>query len=244
MSSDRTPSITAIVPAYEREDTVGATVAALRSLAPIGEVVVVDDGSADSTSAVAEAAGATVIRLADNRGKAAAVAAGVSATDSDVVLLIDADTGASATEAAELLVPVVRDAADMSIAVLPSAAGQGGLGMVRDVAAEIVQSATGLKVDAPLSGQRALRREWWEHLGPVDRFGLEIALTVDLHRAGARILEVPTRFDHRHTGRGVDGFTHRARQGVDLLQAASTRIGWRRALTVCVRSLGRRVTRR
>ncbi len=191
-----------------------------------------DDGSSDATAAVAEAAGARVVRLARNQGKAAAVTAGVHVTDADVVLLIDADTGASATEAAGLLVPIMRDEADMSIAVLPSADGRGGIGIVRDLAAEIIDASVGLRVDAPLSGQRAIRREWWEHLGPVDRFGLEVALTVDLHRAGARIVEVPTSFDHRHTGRGLDGFTHRARQGVDLVRAAAARIGWRRVASL------------
>ena len=33
-------AVTAIVPAFDREDTVGATVTALRSLAPVGEVIV------------------------------------------------------------------------------------------------------------------------------------------------------------------------------------------------------------
>ena len=236
-------AVTAIVPAFDREDTVGATVTALRSLAPVGEVIVVDDGSSDATAAMASAAGARVIRLGRNRGKAAAVVAGVGATDADVVLLIDADTGSSATEAGGLLVPIMRDEADMSIAVLPSAGGRGGFGVVRDVAAEIIDASVGLRVDAPLSGQRALRREWWRHLGPVDRFGLEVALTVDLHRAGARIVEVPTNFDHRHTGRGLDGFRHRGRQGVDLLRAAAARIGWRRVLTVVAASATGRLRR-
>jgi dolichyl-phosphate beta-glucosyltransferase len=71
-------------------------VAALReALAPLGdqyEVVVVDDGSADDTAAQAGAAGADqVLRLPENRGKGAAVRAGVLSARGRAVAYTDAD---------------------------------------------------------------------------------------------------------------------------------------------------------
>lgn len=58
---------------------------------------------------------------------------------------------------------------------------------------------------------------------------MEVGLTIDLHRAGARITEVSTEFDHGHTGRSLAGFTHRAKQGRDLMLALVSRTGWLRS---------------
>ena len=81
--------IVAIVPAKDAEATIGETVAAVAGL--VDRVVVVDDGSTDSTADAALAAGATIVRLAVNEGKGAAVTAAVEATpEASVYLLVDA----------------------------------------------------------------------------------------------------------------------------------------------------------
>jgi glycosyltransferase involved in cell wall biosynthesis len=66
----------AIVPAYNEADAIGATVEAIRRLAPDFDVLVVDDGSVDATAILARAAGATVLRLPFNLGIGAAVQSG------------------------------------------------------------------------------------------------------------------------------------------------------------------------
>ncbi|MGH9286214.1 MAG: glycosyltransferase, partial [Acidimicrobiales bacterium] len=73
------PLTVAIVPAFNRQESVAATVRALLGIGAVGAVVVVDDGSADSTGEVAAGAGATVVRLGVNGGKGAAVASGLRA---------------------------------------------------------------------------------------------------------------------------------------------------------------------
>lgn len=227
----------AIVPAFDRADSVADTVRALLSLDEVESVIVVDDGSSDDTSAVAAAAGARVVELAENRGKAAAVLAGCRASTADVLLFIDADTGATASEARSLVGPVLRGDLDMSIAVLPSAGGRGGFGLVRDFAAEVLRAGTNLDLAAPLSGQRCLRREVVDALGPVDRFGLEVALTLDASAAGFSIGEVEADFDHRHTGKSLAGFMHRFRQGRDLYLAGASCLGHRAMLGALFGSL-------
>jgi len=65
------PGITAILPAYNEEASIGAVVLRTRKYAD--RVVVIDDGSSDRTSEVAALAGAVVLRHAKNEGKGAAL---------------------------------------------------------------------------------------------------------------------------------------------------------------------------
>ena len=69
--------VVALVPAKDREDSVAATVLALRGIAAVDRVLVVDDGSTDDTAAVARAAGADVLRL-DVRAAAGATPMGIA----------------------------------------------------------------------------------------------------------------------------------------------------------------------
>lgn len=86
-----TDLITALVPAYEEGPRIAAVVAGARVHLP---VVVVDDGSFDDTAAVAESAGATVLRQVPNAGKGSALRAGFRhALDAGAaaVVTLDAD---------------------------------------------------------------------------------------------------------------------------------------------------------
>lgn len=219
-------TVVAIVAAKDREGTVGATVAALRGLAGVEEVLVVDDGSTDATFEAARAAGAAVLRLPENRGKGGAVTAAVGAApDADVYLLVDDDTGATAALAARLLPPVLQGEADMTVAVLPPAGRRGGLGMVAELARRMIRRTSGYETRAPLSGQRAVRGPLLRSLLPLaDRFGLETALTIDAVRTGARVAEVEVPMEHAHTGRTLAGFRHRAGQGRDIVRAVWPRV--------------------
>ncbi len=215
----------AIVPAYNRADTVGATVRALFDVGAIDRILVVDDGSTDSTGAEARAGGAHVLRLPANVGKGGAVrAAAVASPDADVYLLVDADVGDSAALTGQLLEPVLDGDADMTIAVLPAAGGRGGFGAVVTLARRGVRRACGFDARAPLSGQRAVRASLLRPLMSAERFGLEVGLTVDAVRAGARVVEIELAMDHRHTGRTWRGFLHRARQGSDIVRALWPRL--------------------
>jgi dolichyl-phosphate beta-glucosyltransferase len=86
--------LSVVVPAFREEAAIAGTVARLRSaLAGVdAEVVVVDDGSGDGTAGAATAAGADqVVALASNRGKGAAVRAGVLAARGRTIAFTDAD---------------------------------------------------------------------------------------------------------------------------------------------------------
>lgn len=221
----RSSEVVAIVPAMNRADSVAETVRALLAVARVDRVVVVDDGSTDATADEASAAGADVLRLPVNRGKGGAVLAGVDHTpDASVYLLIDADLARTAAAADRLLGPVLAGEADLTIGVLPPAEGRGGFGAIKNLAAKGIERACGLKVRAPLSGQRAIAADLLRGLPSAERFGLEVAMTIDVARAGGRVLEVEVPMDHRHTGRSLSGFSHRGRQGIDIVRSLWPRV--------------------
>jgi glycosyltransferase involved in cell wall biosynthesis len=92
------PRLSVVIPAYGEERRIATTVHRVRTaLAPfVGdsglEIVVVDDGSADNTAGAARSAGADhVIRFGANRGKGAAVRAGMLASTGSAAVFTDAD---------------------------------------------------------------------------------------------------------------------------------------------------------
>ncbi|RLE31010.1 glycosyltransferase family 2 protein, partial [Candidatus Acetothermia bacterium] len=69
--------VSAVIPAYNEAERIGAVIAPLRRTSSVHEIVVVDDGSTDGTAEVAKRYGVKLVRLPENRGKAAALDAGV-----------------------------------------------------------------------------------------------------------------------------------------------------------------------
>lgn len=89
-------------------DAIGGVVSRLRGAASWREIIVVDDGSNDETSARAREAGACVVRHPYNKGNGAAVKTGIRRAAGDYVLIIDAD-GQHAPEDARRLVARLGD---------------------------------------------------------------------------------------------------------------------------------------
>ena len=143
-----------VVPAYNEESRVAATVRAAAAIPGVDLVVVVDDGSSDATADVAREAGAVVVRRAANRGKAAALELGcaeVAARESEVglagrpLLFLDADLEATASAGSVLLDAVRTGSADMAIGVLPpQETSGGGHGFVVRLARDGIREATAL----------------------------------------------------------------------------------------------------
>lgn len=216
--------VVALVPARNEADPIVATVAGLRSLPQVDEVVVVDDGSTDGTAAAARAAGATVLRLPRRAGKGRAMEGALRRLPpADVWVLADGDLGESASRLGPVLAEVLAGRADLAVAVLPPAEA-GGFGLVKRGAAAAIRLLSGFRAREPLSGQRAITAEALEACRPLaSGFGVETAMTIDAVRRAFRVVEVEADLAHRATVRDLRGFAHRGRQGLDILLAAMPR---------------------
>jgi len=158
--------VSAIIPAFNEAERVAAVLEPLLSSPAVDEVVVVDDGSTDATAAVAGRFAVRVVRLPENRGKAAAMAAGVEAAQGEVLLFLDADlTGLTPSHVEEMIQAYREGDTDVVIAVFRD--GRLGTDLSQRIAAF-------------LSGQRVMSRVHWERArGAVEdtEFGIETALT-------------------------------------------------------------------
>ncbi len=156
--------VSAIVPAYNEQDTIRAVVNKIASHPLIDEVIVVSDGSTDNTADEARATPAHVIELTENRGKGIAMDIGVEKAQYDILVFFDADILGLSTEMMDKLIGRVRSGKYEMFT------------LVRDRKSETFQ----LYVPNSLivGGERAVTRSLWEKVPQEDKkgFGIELAL--------------------------------------------------------------------
>jgi glycosyltransferase involved in cell wall biosynthesis len=207
-----------LVIARNEADRIGQTVAALTAAFEQPRVIVVDGGSTDDTAAQASRAGAELLRAGRHRGKGGSATTAARrvlhepGAGERMFLLCDGDLGPSAAALRALTDHVDAGRCDLAVAAFATKRG-GGFGIAVGFARWAIRSLTGLRLAAPISGQRALRGSTLGRLLPfAPGFGMETAMTIDAVRAGLTVAEVPLELEHRATGRDVRGFLHRGRQ--------------------------------
>ena len=217
---------TVLIPAFNEERSIAATVRAARRIPGVTQVIVVDDGSTDQTGDLAREAGALVLKAGKNLGKGGALNYGLPQVRGDYLLLLDADVGTTAYEGKKLLTVVAKGQADLVIGRLPSGEKKSGFGFLLFFARRIIRQFTGLTLSAPLSGQRALNRKALQALdGEFDKgFGVEVGMIIDVARKGLVIKEIPVAMAHRQTRRDLPGFLHRGRQFLDVCATVFKRL--------------------
>lgn len=200
-------TIAVVIPAYNEEERITATLQALQHLEVEVQIIVVNDGSSDRTSELAREQGVQVLDLKGNRGKGGAMNEVVPLLNTDIVVFIDGDLGSSAAEAYKIIDPVLNGRCDLCIASFPPPTKKGGFGLVKGIAARAIRKIGDIEVTAPLSGQRAMTRQVLQAVIPFEEaYGVELGMSIKALKKGFRLMEVPTMMSHNETGRNLRGF--------------------------------------
>jgi len=201
--------IAVVVPAKDEEATIGALLDGISKVSIPGHdlhPIVVDDGSADATAAIARGRGAEVVAHPENRGLGAAVRTGLRAAVASgavAVAYLDADLEYAPGDIPKLLEPVLSGQADY---VLGSRfrGGVRGMRLYRRVGnyafTALLVLLTGTRITDGQTGMRAFSREAAERAEIVHDYNYAQVLTLDLLRKGFRLEEVPIRYRLREHG--------------------------------------------
>ena len=198
-----------IVPAYNEEESLAGVIRDLREHVPSADVVVVNDGSRDSTSLVARELGVKVLDLPFNLGIGGAVQAGylhARRNGYDIAVQFDGDGQHRAGEIKKLIEPLATDQADLVIGSRFLVSGgykapvfrKLGIGIFSFVLSRVLD----ITVTDSTSGFRAANRgviEFFARTYPDDY--PEVESLVLLHKVNLRMTEVAVSMSERTGGR-------------------------------------------
>jgi len=210
--------VSVIIPAFNEQSQILRTLSGLEGIQSIKEIIVVDDGSTDSTYKLLKPLkDITLLHIEYNSGKGNAVRYALDYATNKFVALLDADLCESSSEIQKLINVIRPDKEAIIIGKLPSSPGSGGFGMLKLISANSFQALTCKKVNSLLSGQRILPLDFLKSIELPYGFGLEFKITLEGVRRNLEVIEVPVNMRHRETGRDLKGFIHRGKQCLDIL---------------------------
>jgi glycosyltransferase involved in cell wall biosynthesis len=217
------PPFSLVIPAFNEAQRIGHTLREglryLQSRSPESELIVVDDGSTDSTSEIvsevfstADTIATRLIRHSPNRGKGAAVREGLLAGTKPIGLFSDADFSTPIDETPKLIEPIAAGEVDVAFGSRaldrrlighrqPWRREQGGR-----VFNLIVRAATGLPFWDTQCGFKAFRLDVFRPVleaAKTDGFGFDVELLYLARKAHLRLREIPVRWNH-YDGSKVD----------------------------------------
>lgn len=186
--------ITAIVPAYNEESTIGSVVIGASEF--VDKVIVVDDGSTDHTSEIAEKAGAEVIKHSSNMGKGAALKTGFNAIKkTDIIVTVDGDGQHNSWEIPLLLEPIEKGAADVVNGSRYLGKKTSGTPSYRRIGQTVLDKTTNLNSGLNITDSQSGFRAFAAHTIPFFKFTqpgftIESEMLLDAASNHFRILEV------------------------------------------------------
>jgi dolichol-phosphate mannosyltransferase len=206
-----------VLPTYNEAGNLPRMLAALRSVLPVGRILVVDDASPDGTGDLADTAAAAdgtieVLHRRSKDGLGEAYRAGFAHALQDrqagVIVQMDCDFSHDPADVVRLL-GAIEDGADLAIGSRYVAGGSTpGWGVRRRMVSRggsvFAKSVLGLPVRDLTGGFKAWRRATLLRAldgAPFARgYGFQIEMTWKAAQSGARIVEVPIQFRDRTVG--------------------------------------------
>jgi glycosyltransferase involved in cell wall biosynthesis len=201
-----------IIPAYNEGGRIASVIENVRQVVPDYDILVVNDGSRDDTSAVAASAGASVVSHPFNMGYGVAIQTGYKyayANGYDFLVQIDGDGQHDPEYIPQLLEPVKSGETDFVVgsrflgveSYEPSLARRVGMAFFR----KIVSLVTGSHITDSTSGYQAFNRDvicfFTTEVFPCDYPDADMLIT--LHLAGFRIREIGVRMYANAEGKSM-----------------------------------------
>ena len=185
--------ISVIIPARDEAPALSACLRGVIEAVPGCELIVVDDGSTDSTAAIAAEHGARVISHPYPKGNGAAVKAGARAATGDILVFMDAD-GQHRPEDIPRLLAKLEESCDMVVGTRSMADHAGAhRGFANAVFNRLASWMVNHRVEDLTSGFRAVRAERFRrflYLLP-NSFSYPTTCTISFYRAGFGVAYVP-----------------------------------------------------
>ena len=189
-------TITLILPAFNEEVSIGSMV--LHAKQHADHVIVIDDGSKDRTSEVAQLAGAEVIRHPRNLGKGKALMTGfehVRKNGSKVIITMDSDGQHDPDDIPKLVSPILDGEADIVNGSRYMKGTDKNTPIYRRIGQNVLDKATNLNAGLQITDTQSGFRAFARHTLPAFRFksnglAIESEMLMDAANAGFRIKEV------------------------------------------------------
>jgi hypothetical protein len=200
--------ILVIIPAFNEEESVGRVVEEIRANLPQADLLVVNDGSMDLTSAKARATGALVLDLPFNIGIGGAMQAGYRYAYEkgyDIAIQVDGDGQHDPREIPKLLEGLQKKLGDMIVGSRFIAGSQYKISIMRRIGSSIlsgvISSIIKQRITDPTSGFRAVNKKTirlFASYYPQDYPEPEVLVL--LSKSGLKIAEVPIKMKQRYSG--------------------------------------------
>jgi glycosyltransferase involved in cell wall biosynthesis len=185
--------VSVVLPSKNESAVVGVIVSRIAALLPDAEIIVINDGSADNTAVVAEAAGATIVHHRYSKGNGAAIKSGARAATGDVIVFMDADGQHDPSDIPRLL-SKLEEGHDMVVGARQTGSQASlGRGLANRFYNLLATYMTGHKVEDLTSGFRAVRADKFReflYLLP-NGFSYPTTSTMAFFRAGYSVAYVP-----------------------------------------------------
>lgn len=198
-----TPAVSIVIPAYNEQDAVGATIESVRqTLEAAGiahEIIVVNDGSSDDTLMRARATGVEVVNFPHNGGYGRALKAGIAVSTAPLVAILDAD----GTYPASYLPEMIAMTAYNDMVVGDRGAAMKGVPMIRRPAKWVLNGLASILAQHEItdlnSGLRVFRRGPLEQFVPLlpDAFSFTTTVTLCMLSSGKRVSYLPIVYGKR-----------------------------------------------
>ena len=211
-NGDYSKGVTAIIPAYNEQVSIGSIV--LKTKRYVDRVIVVDDGSIDKTAEVAVLAGAELIKHKTNMGKGKALKTGFEASkDAKIILTLDGDGQHNTRDIPKLLKPIIDGKADVVNGSRYLEGKEENTPAYRRVGQNVLDTVTNFNAKTNVTDSQSGFRAFADHTLQVFKFresgySIESEMIVEASNAGFKIVEVPISVRYDVNGSKKNPVTH------------------------------------